>query len=100
MVAAAATSSQLGLSNPVLVLAGVFSWRAWRLGAFRGRPRARALLPPLVVFAVASLVSAVFSLDPVQSLDKVPRLAVLLLVPLAAALMDREGWPRVGARPP
>jgi len=97
MVAAAATSSQLGLSNPLLVLAGVFSWRAWRLGAFRGRPRARALLAPLVVFAVASLVSAAFSLDPVQSLDKLPRLAVLLLVPLAAVLMDREWWPRLVA---
>lgn len=97
MVAAAATSSQLGLSNPLLVLAGIFSWRAWRLGAFRGRPRARVLLPPLVVFAVASLVSAAFSLDSIQSLDKLPRLAVLLLVPLAAVLIDREWWPRLVA---
>ncbi|MCJ7440597.1 MAG: O-antigen ligase family protein [Thermoanaerobaculaceae bacterium] len=97
MVAAAATSPQLGLSNPFLVLAGVFSWRAWRLGALRGRPLARPLLPPLMLFAAASLVSAVFSLDPVQSFDKLPRLAVLLLVPLAAALMDREWWPRLVA---
>ena len=97
MVAAAATSPQLGLSNPFLVLAGVFSWRAWRLGALRGRPLARPLLAPLLLFAAASLVSAVFSLDPVQSFDKLPRLAVLLLVPLAAALMDREWWPRLVA---
>jgi O-antigen ligase len=97
MVAAAATSPQLGLSNPFLVLAGVFSWWAWRLGALRGRPLARPLLAPLVLFAAASLVSAVFSLDPVQSFDKLPRLAVLLLVPLAAALMDREWWPRLVA---
>jgi O-antigen ligase len=50
-----------------------------------------------MLFAAASLVSAVFSLDPVQSFDKLPRLAVLLLVPLAAALMDREWWPRLVA---
>ena len=97
MVAAAATSSQLGLSNPFLVLAGVFSWRAWRLGALRGRPFARPLLAPLLLFAAASLVSAVFSMDPVESFDKLPRLLVLLLVPLAAALMDREWWPRLVA---
>jgi O-antigen ligase len=97
MVAAAATSPQLGLSNPFLVLAGVFSWRAWRLGALTGRPLARPLLPPLLLFAVASLVSAAFSLDPVQSFEKTPRLMVLLLVPLAAALMDGEWWPRLVA---
>ena len=97
MVAAAATSPQLGLSNPFLVLAGVFTWRAWRSGALRGRPLARPLLPPLLLFAAASVASAAFSLDPVQSLQKLPRLIVLLLVPLAAALMDREWWPRLVA---
>jgi O-antigen ligase len=97
MVAAAVTSSQLGLSNPFLVLTGFFSWRAWRLGALRGRPLARPLLPPLVLFVVASLASAVFSLDRVESFDKLPRLIVLLLVPLAAALLDREWWPRLVA---
>lgn len=97
MVAAAATSPQLGLSNPFLVLAGVFTWRAWRSGALRGRPLARPLLPPLLLFAVASVASAAFSLDPVQSFQKLPRLIVLLLVPLAAALMDREWWPRLVA---
>jgi O-antigen ligase len=97
LVAAAATSPQLGLSNPFLVLAGVFSWRAWRSGALRGRPLGRPLLPPLLLFALASVASAVFSLDPVQSLQKLPRLIVLMLVPLAAALMDREWWPRLVA---
>ncbi len=97
MVAAAATSSQLGLANPLLVLTAVFAWRALRLGALRGRPYARPLLPPLVLFAVASLASAVFSRDPLQSFDKLPRLLVLLLVPLAAALLDGEWWPRLVA---
>jgi O-antigen ligase len=97
MVAAAVTSSQLGLSNPLLVLTGFFSWRAWRLGALRGRPLARPLLPPLALFVVCSLASAVFSLDRVESFDKLPRLIVLLLVPLAAALLDREWWPRLVA---
>jgi O-antigen ligase len=97
MVAAAVTSSQLGLSNPLLVLTGFFSWRAWRLGALHGRPLARPLLPPLVLFVVASLASAAFSLDRFESFDKLPRLIVLLLVPLAAALLDREWWPRLVA---
>ena len=98
MVAAAATSSQLGLANPLLVLTAFFAWKAWRIGALRGRPHAGALLLPLAVFAAASLASAVFSRDPILSFDKLPRLLVLLLVPLAAALMDREWWPRlVGA---
>jgi O-antigen ligase len=94
MIAAAATSSQLGLSNPLLVLTAVFAWRAWRLGALRGRPHARVLLPPLVLFTAASLLSAAFSRDPLRSFDKLPRLLVFLLVPLAAALLDREWWPR------
>jgi O-antigen ligase len=97
MVLAAATSTRLGLSNPFLVLVGFFSWRAWRLGALRGLPMARPLLPPLALFAAASVVSAAFSLDPVHSFGKLPRLVVLLLVPLAAALMDRQWWPRLVA---
>jgi O-antigen ligase len=97
MIAAAATSSQLGLSNPLLVLTAIFAWRAWRLGALRGRPRAGVLLPPLVLFAAASLLSAVSSRDPLRSFDKLPRLLVLLLVPLAAALLDGEWWPRLVA---
>jgi O-antigen ligase len=94
IVAAAATSSRLGIANPLLVLAGAASWRAWRLGALRGRPLAKPLLPPLVLFTVASLVSVAFSLDPLESADKLPRLLVLLLVPLAAALVDEVWWPR------
>ncbi len=97
MVASVATSSQLGLANPLLVLTGVFAWRAWRMGALRGRPWARPLAPPLVLFAAATLASAVFSRDPLASFDKLPRLLVLLLVPLAAALLDREWWPRLVA---
>jgi len=97
IVAAAATSSRLGIANPLLVIAAVGAWRAWRGGELRGRPFARALLPPLVLFAMASLVSAIFSLDPLQSFDKTPRLAVLLLVPLSAALIDHIWWQRLVA---
>ncbi|MBZ5589052.1 MAG: O-antigen ligase family protein [Acidobacteriia bacterium] len=97
IVAAAATSSRLGIANPLLVIAGIAAWRAWRGGELRGRPFARALLPPLVLFVVASLVSALFSLDPLQSFDKTPRLAVLLLVPLSAALIDQTWWRRLVA---
>jgi len=97
IVAAAATSSRLGIANPLLVLAGAGAWVAWRRGELRGRPFARSLVLPLALFAIASLVSAAFSLDPVESFDKTPRLAVLLLVPLAAALIDDDWWRRLVA---
>ncbi|HVN76762.1 MAG TPA: O-antigen ligase family protein [Thermoanaerobaculaceae bacterium] len=97
IVGAAATASRLGIANPLLVVAGVAGWLAWRRGELRGRPSARALVPPLVLFTAASLLSVVFSLDPLESLDKTPRLAVLLLVPLSAALIDRVWWPRLVA---
>ena len=97
IVAAAATASRLGIANPLLVVAAVAAWRAWRLGELRGRPFAAALLPPLALFAAASLISVCFSLDPLESLDKTPRLAVLLLVPLSAALIDHVWWKRLVA---
>ncbi len=97
IVAAAATSTRLGLANPLLVIAGVAAWKAWRGGELSGRPFAWSLLPPLALFAAASLVSTAFSLDPLQSADKLPRLAVLLLVPLSAALIDHPWWRRLVA---
>ncbi len=97
IVGAAATSTRLGISNPLLVIAGVAAWRAWRAGELRGRPAARVLLPPLLLFAVMSIASAVFSLDPIRSFDKLPRLLVLLLVPLSAAVIDGVWWRRLVA---
>lgn len=97
IVAAAATSTRLGIANPLLVIGGIAAWRAWRAGDLRGRPHARALVPPLLLFAVVSLASAVFSLDPLDSFDMLPRLAVLLLVPLSAALIDEVWWRRLVA---
>src|SRR5271157_1471031 len=94
LVAVAATSSRLAIANPILAVLLVAGWLAWRRGELAGRPYARALLPPLALFACASLLSAVFSLDPLESFDKLPRLFVLLLVPSAAALLDRRWWSR------
>ncbi len=97
LVAAAVLSSQLALSNALLLFAAVAAWRAWRAGALAGRPHARVLLPPLAAFAATSVVSAVASLDPLTSLGQLPRLLVVLLVPLAAALVDPLWWRRLVA---
>jgi O-antigen ligase len=94
LVAVAATSSRLGIANPLLAVLLVAVWLAWRRGELAGRPYARVLLPPLALFALASLLSAIFSLDVLQSFDKLPRLGVLLLVPAAAALLDGQWWAR------
>jgi len=93
-VAVATTSCRLAVANPLLAVPLVAGWLAWRRGELAGRPHAAALLPPLALFACASLLSAVFSLDLAESLDKLPRLFVLLLVPAAAALLDGRWWPR------
>jgi len=94
LVAVAATSSRLAIANSVLAVLLVAAWLAWRRGELRGRPCARALLAPFALFALASLLSAIFSLDRLESFDKLPRLFVLLLVPASAALLDAKWWPR------
>ena len=94
LVGVAVTSSRLGLANPLLAVFAVATVIAWRKGQLRGRPLARVLWPPCLLFAAASVVSALASLDVPGSLDKLPRLAVLMLAPLAAALLDDTWWPR------
>ncbi len=94
LVGVAVTSSRLGLANPLLAIFAVATVVAWRQGQLRGRPLARVLWPPFILFAAASVVSALASLDVLSSLDKLPRLAVLMLAPLAAALLDDRWWPR------
>jgi O-antigen ligase len=91
----AVTSSRLGLANPLLVIFGIATIVVWRKGELSGRPFARVLLPPFLLFSAASLLSAVASLDVLESVDKLPRLAVLLLAPLAAAYLDDTWWPRL-----
>jgi putative inorganic carbon (HCO3(-)) transporter len=95
LVAVAVTSSRLGLANPLLVGLLVAAWLAWRRGLLVGRPLGRPLLPPLAFFSLASVVSASASLDPLRSWEAMPRLVVLILVPLSAALVDRVWWPRL-----
>ena len=85
MVAAAVTSSQLGLSNPLLVLTGFFSWRARRPCALHRRPLARPLLPRRVLEAVVALLFLVGA-------------ALLLLGSEEAA--EQEGATEAAAAPP
>jgi putative inorganic carbon (HCO3(-)) transporter len=97
LIAVAATSCRLGIANPLLAVLLVATWLTLRRHELAGRPYARALLPPLALFALASVLSVVFSLDVLASADKLPRLGILLLVPLAAALLDGRWWPRLVA---
>jgi O-antigen ligase len=95
LLGVAATSALLGIANSILVVTFVAGWIAWRRGWLRGRPQARALHPPLLLFSVASIVSAAASRDPLESFDKLPRLLVFLVVPLAAAVIDARWWRRL-----
>lgn len=98
LVGVAVTSSRLGIANPLLVICTLATLWVWHSGALAGRPRASVLRGPFLLFAAASLLSALASLDVLWSIDKLPRLAVLALAPLAAALIDDTWWPRfVGA---
>ncbi len=95
LVGVAVTSSRLALANALFFVALGAGLVAWRRGALRGLPRARALAAPLFAFALASLLSALTSSDLVASLDGLPRLVFFLLVPLAATLVDEVWWERL-----
>ncbi|MGE5234795.1 MAG: O-antigen ligase family protein [Acidobacteriota bacterium] len=97
LVGAAVFSSRLAIANSLLVIAYIAAWIAWRHGALRGRPWARALAWPLVAFATVSLVSSLFSVNPLISLDAQPRLLAFLMVPLSALLIDETWWDRLVA---
>lgn len=96
-LAVAATSSRLGIANPLLglfILALIWAWRAREVP---NGPWARALWPPLGLFAAGSVLSVAGSIDPRYSAENLPRLLILLFIPLAAALVDEVWWPRLVA---
>lgn len=97
LLAVAVTSSRLGIANPLL---GLFilalAWAVFQREIPHG-PWARTLWAPLGLLAVASILSAVTSLDPLGSAKHLPRLLILLFIPLAAALFDDRWWPRLVA---
>jgi len=86
-------SYRIGLANFLLLGAGAAAWVAWRRGLLRGRPSGRSVTRPLAVFAGLTVISAVASVDPLASIQEVPRLLVFLTVPLAAAVLDERRWP-------
>ena len=97
LLAVAVTSSRLGIANPLLALLIVALVWAWRRRELPSGPWARVLWPPLVLFVAASLLSVAGSLDFRYSAENLPRLLILLFIPLAAALMDDVWWPRLVA---
>ncbi len=90
---AAVVSYRISLSNILLVGAAGAAWVAWRRGQLRGQPRGRSVSRPLVVFAGLTVISAMASVDPLGSIQEVPRLLVFLTVPLAAAVLNERRWP-------
>jgi O-antigen ligase len=92
VTAVGALSARLATANFLIGVAAIAAWWAWRRDALSGRPWARPLLPPLALFTGFSVLSAVASSDPLTSLAQTPRLAVLGLVPLAAALVEVRWW--------
>jgi O-antigen ligase len=97
LVALAALSCRPLSANLALAVVLVAGAIAWRRGLLAGRPLARVLWPPLLAFAAASVLSVVFSRDPMTSVAGLPRLHVFLIVPLAAAFIDERWWPRLVA---
>lgn len=95
LVGAAVFSSRLGVANPLVVVAAAFATWAWARGELRHRPRASTLWPPMGLFVAASLASAAFSWDPLESWQQLPRLLVFLLIPLAALLLTPSWWPKL-----
>jgi O-antigen ligase len=97
LVGATVFSSRLAIANILLVVAYIAAWIAWRRGAMRGRPWAKALVWPLLAFATISLISSAFSINPLVSFDAQPRLLVFFMVPLSAMLIDETWWDRLVA---
>ena len=97
LIALAALSCRPLSANLALAVVLISGAVAWRHGLLAGRPLARVLWPPLIAFAAASVLSVLFSRDPMASVAALPRLHVFLIVPLAAAFLDERWWPRLVA---
>lgn len=92
LVAGAVFSSRLGLANPLFLASALAAWWALRRRELSGKRWIWPLLGPIAVFWGASVLSALFSLDPTTSWRQLPRLLAFLLIPLAANLMDERAW--------
>lgn len=97
LVAAVCFSSRMTMVNILVTLVFITVGTAIYRGRFSFGGAAGPLWPPLAAFIVLTLVSTVFSLDPLVSVRTLHRLLVFLLVPLAAALIDERWWPRLVA---
>lgn len=86
-------SYRIGLTNFLLLFAGIATVVAWRRGLLQGRPSGRSVSWPLAAFGAVSVVSALASVDPLASIAELPRLVVFLTAPLAAALLTEQRWP-------
>ncbi len=101
LVAAAAVTAvgflswRIGLANFLFSIGLAAAIVAWRRGELRGVLAGRRVLLPVAALIATALLSAAFSLDPLASLGKLPRLVTLLLVPLAAILIDATWWRRL-----
>ncbi|MEW5984382.1 MAG: O-antigen ligase family protein [Acidobacteriota bacterium] len=60
---------------------------AWLVVSGQSRAEAPAFFRPLVLYAVLTLVASAFSIDPVESLEDSKQLFLLLIVPVAFALL-------------
>jgi O-antigen ligase len=88
-----AASIKIALAN--LILGAAFVVWLVALARRHARWRTAALYLPVALYGVASVAAVVFSQDPVHSLQELPGVLTLALVPMTISLIDGRRWDRL-----
>jgi O-antigen ligase len=93
LILGVAASIKIALANILLGLASLL-WLAALVRGLARRPRA-SILVPVAAYAVVSVLSALLSTDPRQSVANLADLCTLVLVPMTMSLLNHDRWHRL-----